>query len=664
MTSPSLRSARPTLATWLFLGAMGATAAAVFTCTLVIDYFVRDEDRQQAAEYLQTNADALRDALDRGMAQHVEEINVIAQLDQVARSGDPKAVRRALEQVRGSYPQFTWLGLTDAQGVVIASVDGLLQGANVSARPWFGGAQRGSYVGDVHRAALLETLLPAQTEPWRFVDIATPVHGADGELRGILGAHLSWAWAAQIKRELVDRAIEQHQAEALVLAADGTVLLGSPLLQGKKLDALADHLTVGSKTRGAGRYPGLGWNVVLRQPEAVAMAEFRAIHQRMLLAALALCLLLAPLLWLLARRLAAPMWDLTARLETHGTAAPVRERRNPLYREADLLGDALDRYAQRQAEDAARLRELNTTLEARVAQRTAALAASEQRLRTIADNMPVLIAYIDKQGHYQFCNATYRTWLGIDTATMVGRSVQEILAPEDYLPRKPLLQRALAGERAESDMVTTTLGVTRHLHTTYLPDVSPQGVVDGVYALAIDVSAMKNAEELLMRMARTDTLTGLPNRLRFNEKLVEALARSRRRSQAIALLFLDVDKFKSINDSLGHAAGDEVLKIFASRLAACIRETDSAARLAGDEFVVILEDLHTLAEPQFVARKILAAVNRPFELPGGLLDVSSSIGIAYQADGRIQPEQLLAAADKALYEAKAGGRNTFRMSAM
>ena len=103
MTSPSLRSARPTLATWLFLGAMGATAAAVFTCTLVIDRFVRDEDRQQAAEYLQTNADALRDALDRGMAQHVEEINVIAQLDQVARSGDPKAVRRALEQVHGSY---------------------------------------------------------------------------------------------------------------------------------------------------------------------------------------------------------------------------------------------------------------------------------------------------------------------------------------------------------------------------------------------------------------------------------------------------------------------------------------------------------------------------------------------------------------------------------
>jgi len=489
------------------------------------------------------------------------------------------------------------------------------------------------------------------------------VHGADGELRGILGAHLSWTWAAQIKRELVDRVIEQHQAEALVLAADGTVLLGSPLLQGKKLDALADHLTVGSKTRGAGRYPGLGWNVVLRQPEAVAMAEFRAIHQRMLLAALALCLLLVPLLWLLARRLAAPMWDLTARLETHGTAAPVRERRNPLYREADLLGDALDRYAQRQAEDAARLRELNTTLEARVAQRTAALAASEQRLRDITDNVPALIAYFGADEHCQFANASARRIHAIAPEHLAETRLRDALG-DRYGEHEAHIRLALSGQRTSFDGQADIGGRQVDFQTHFMPDVAADGRVAGFYILAYDQTALKKAERQLILMARTDPLTRLPNRLHFNEKLVEALARSRRRSQAIALLFLDVDKFKSINDSLGHAAGDEVLKIFASRLAACIRETDSAARLAGDEFVVILEDLHTLAEPQFVARKILAAVNRPFELPGGLLDVSSSIGIAYQADGRIQPEQLLAAADKALYEAKAGGRNTFRMSAM
>jgi diguanylate cyclase (GGDEF)-like protein/PAS domain S-box-containing protein len=381
------------------------------------------------------------------------------------------------------------------------------------------------------------------------------------------------------------------------------------------------------------------------------------------LAALGVCLLLSPLLWLLARRLAAPLWELTARLDAGSSAAvPARAPASPLYREAELLGQALGRYAQRQTEDAAHLRELNATLEERVAQRTAELVASEQRLRTITDNLPVLIAYIDKQERYQFCNATYTTWLGLDPRDMLGRTVQEIAGAENYGLRKERLQLALAGERTEFEISTDTLGVTRHMQTTYLPDVSPQGGVQGIYVLAIDVSAMKAAEMQLVQMARTDTLTGLANRLGFNDKLGHALARSRRRGQPVALLFLDVDKFKHINDSLGHAVGDEVLKVFAQRLLASVRETDTVARLAGDEFVVVLEDLHTPAEPQFVARKILAAINRPFELANAALDVSTSIGIAFQGDGRILPAQLLAAADKALYEAKAGGRNTFRMA--
>ena len=655
------RASRPTLATWLFLGAMGATVAAVLTCTLLIDSFVRDEARQQATRYLQAHADALRDALDRGMAQHYEEVSVIAQLDQVARSGDMPAVRRTLEQVRASFPQFTWIGLTDARGVVVASVDGLLQGVNVASRPWFTGAQHAGFVGDVHSAVLLEKLLPKQSEPWRFVDIATPVYDVKGQLAGVLGVHLSWTWASQIKLELVDQVVEQQHAQALVLSADGTVLLGSADLRGGKLPDEAGVLVVESKTRGSGRYPGLGWNVVLRQPQAVAMAQFRALQQRTLLAAGVLCLLLAPLLWLLARRLAAPMRELTARLDTGGLATASY---SPLYREAELLGDALARHEQRQAEDAAHLRELNATLEARVIQRTAALAGSEQRLRTITDNLPVLISYIDRNGRYGFCNGTYKTWLGVEPQAIVGRTVEETLGPEIYAPRKPLLARALAGERIEFEMLSTPLGVKRHTHTTYLPDVLADGSVAGVYALVIDVSAMKAAEEQLMQMARTDSLTGLPNRLCFDERLVDALARSRRSGKPIALLFLDVDKFKLINDTLGHAAGDEVLRVFGQRLLGSVRETDTVARLAGDEFVVILEELHTPAEPQFIARKIIAAVNRGFELEEGLWDVSTSIGIAFHTDGNMQPAALLAAADRALYEAKAGGRNTYRLAAM
>jgi diguanylate cyclase (GGDEF)-like protein/PAS domain S-box-containing protein len=782
---PSIKtgSLRTPLATWLFLGVLGATIAAVLSSTLIIDSFVRDEARKQASLYLQTSADGLRDALDRGMAQHYEEIRVIGQLDQVARSGDALAARRALDQVRSSFPQFAWLGLTDRQGKVLAAADGLLEGVDVSARPWWSGAQHAAFVGDVHSALLLAKLLPAQPEPWRFVDIAVPVRGADGEVHGVLGAHLSWDWAAQIKRELVDKVLAQHQAEALVLSADGTVLLGPADVLGRKLEELRGHLVVQAKTRGAGRYPGLGWNVVLRQPEVVALAEFHALQMRTQFAAAALCALFAPLLWLLARRLARPLWDLTARLE--GAASPALAPRSPLYREAEVLGDALSRYAQRHAEDADALRELNATLEKRVAERTAALERSEQqlrdiadnvpaliayfdadehcrfanaqaqkihgiaperlqqttlrealgarygeylphirealggqrtsfdgtvqmgrrpvdfqthfvpdtgadgrvagfyilaydqtalkaaeresaagaqRLKTIADNLPVMIAYIDKDERYQFSNATYKTWLGVEPSQMIGRTVAEMLPAEDYRPRQGPIRRALGGTRVDFETESRPLGVPRHLHTTYLPDVGADGAVAGIYALVTDVSDMRATERQQAALARTDALTGLPNRHCLNEKLAEALARCRRSGHPIALLFLDIDRFKSINDSLGHAAGDEVLKTFARRLAASVRETDTVARLAGDEFIIVLESLHTAAEPQFVARKILSAIARPFELPGTQLQVGTSIGIAFHDDGSLEPAELMARADNALYDAKAAGRNTFRMA--
>jgi len=801
---PAARSTRPSLVTWLFVSVFGATIAAVLMCTLLIDRFVRDEARHEATQFLQAHADALSDALDRGMAQNYEQVRVLGQLDQLTGSADPAVIRRALDQMHASFPQYAWLGLAGRAGTVIASVDGLLQGASVAARPWFAGAQHGMFVGDVHSALLLSRLLPARAEPWRFVDIATPVYAPDGRLRGVLGAHLSWSWAAEIKHDLVDTALAKHQAEALVVGTDGTVLLGSAALQGRKLlPPQAGELSVESRTEGSGRFPGLGWNVVLRQPEDVAMADFHALQMRTRVAAAALCLFLAPLLWLLSRRLATPLRELGAQMMAGSDDEPPA-RGHPLYREADLLGQALDRYAQRHREDAAHLRDMNASLEARVIERTAAqertnvelacavrerwhseerlrailthapdayiaidesgrisewnrqaeqtfgwtrdeafgrsltallvpeaarsvqprtgidaftrrgvdathrvelgvlhksgveipvelsaaalrtengevayaflhdisdrlraerlLAQSERRLRTVTDNMPALISYIDKDARYQFVNRTYGTWMGIDTAGMVGQSMLAVLGAEEFAKRRAHVDRALSGERSDFDIESTWLGVHRHLHGTYVPDVV-DGRVEGLYVLMSDVTAEKAAEARMALQARTDALTGLSNRYAFNEKLADALARSRRNRMPIALFFLDVDKFKRINDTLGHAAGDEVLKIFSQRLVASVRETDAVARLAGDEFVVILERLHTPAETQFIARKILAAMNRTFEVAGTQLAVTTSIGIAWQADGHAQPTELLARADKALYEAKEAGRDTFSIAA-
>ena len=180
--------------------------------------------------------------------------------------------------------------------------------------------------------------------------------------------------------------------------------------------------------------------------------------------------------------------------------------------------------------------------------------------------------------------------------------------------------------------------------------------------MVMDITAPKLAEQKLAALALFDTLTGLANRHQFTERLQSLLAQRDDPLVPVTLMFLDVDRFKSINDSLGHAAGDEVLKEFAHRLADAVRPTDVVARLAGDEFVVILEELRDRASVQAIAQKVLAAMAAQFNVEGRALSVSTSMGIARAAAHETSPAELLAAADGALYEAKARGRGTFVIS--
>jgi diguanylate cyclase (GGDEF)-like protein len=144
------------------------------------------------------------------------------------------------------------------------------------------------------------------------------------------------------------------------------------------------------------------------------------------------------------------------------------------------------------------------------------------------------------------------------------------------------------------------------------------------------------------------------------DRLHQAMMRARRHERAMALLFMDVDRFKQINDTHGHAAGDELLRIFSQRLLSCVRESDTAARLSGDEFTAILEDLNSPGDAEVVARRFLQAVREPMRLAGQEIRVTSSMGIAfYRGDKELTPEALLEYADQALYETKRGGRDDF-----
>ncbi len=291
------------------------------------------------------------------------------------------------------------------------------------------------------------------------------------------------------------------------------------------------------------------------------------------------------------------------------------------------------------------------------------LAESEKRLVMITDNLPAMVCYLDAARRFRFANRACEKWYGRPLVDMIGRTFVELMPAEVAAQYNVQFERGMKGETCEYELEVPLPGKgTRWLRSTFVPDIDEQtGVVKGGYCMIHNVTVAKEAEQRLTRLAQFDTLTGIPNRHQFNEKLSRALITAERDETPLALMFLDIDHFKQVNDRYGHGGGDALLKEFAQRLAECMRPTDAVARLAGDEFVVLLEGLHSDDEPQFIARKIIAAVQKPFVIEGHHMRVTISIGIAMRVF-EIEVSMLMKRADEALYEAKRAGRNTFRLA--
>ncbi len=289
------------------------------------------------------------------------------------------------------------------------------------------------------------------------------------------------------------------------------------------------------------------------------------------------------------------------------------------------------------------------------------LEASERSLRTITNNLPVLIGYVDHTERYTFANATYERWFGVQAGGIHGKTVREVMGEALYLAHRDKLQ---GGDSNVTFEVTIGQGaLARTVEVTRIPDIH-DGVYNGVYVLGADISAARRHEEELSRLARVDMLTGLPNRRSYQEHLEAAAQRAQRSGAGLALMFLDVDHFKQVNDTLGHAAGDIVLQEFARRVKESVRVTDTVCRLAGDEFTVILEGLKSAGEAALVAQKIVATFDIPFELATGARRVSTSIGVAYADKFPVALAELGETADRALYAAKTKGRGCFTVARM
>ena len=178
--------------------------------------------------------------------------------------------------------------------------------------------------------------------------------------------------------------------------------------------------------------------------------------------------------------------------------------------------------------------------------------------------------------------------------------------------------------------------------------------------LSLDLEARKRVEQSMRHMAHHDALTGLPNRALFRDRLTHAMAQADRYHQKLAVLFLDLDRFKAINDTLGHNVGDQLLKIAAERLRSCVRDCDTVARLGGDEFTVIVDDIIEVQDAAVVAQKILDTLSQPFNLHGHEVFISVSVGITLYPNDDESADNLLRNADSAMYRAKEYGRNNYQ----
>jgi diguanylate cyclase (GGDEF)-like protein/PAS domain S-box-containing protein len=290
-----------------------------------------------------------------------------------------------------------------------------------------------------------------------------------------------------------------------------------------------------------------------------------------------------------------------------------------------------------------------------------ALADYQRQLRAITDNLPAMVMRVDAEQRYTFVNAQLGKIFGIEPRTMLGRTIREIVDEKLYASIRPHIDAALRGERVTFEGEFEANGKRYFREAHYVPDLREDGSVAGFYSMTYDITELQAAKQELIRIAQHDSLTGLGNRNKFHERLKLALAKARRNQHPIALICLDIDHFKQINDTHGHAAGDAVLCEFARRLHANVRGSDLAVRLGGDEFAILIEDIDYANVPRIVARKLIAAMEPEVAVDGASLRVTASIGIGY-CHTSTDADALMLAADKALYEAKAAGRNTYRVA--
>ena len=296
------------------------------------------------------------------------------------------------------------------------------------------------------------------------------------------------------------------------------------------------------------------------------------------------------------------------------------------------------------------------------------LVESESRLQTLTHAIPDLVWLKDPEGVYLSCNQRFERFFGAAEAAIVGKTDYDFVSKElaDFFRKHDKIAMAKGEPSVNEEWVAFAYDGHRELlETTKTPVYDSQRRLVGVLGIGHDITQRKRAEDEIRQLAFYDSLTGLPNRRLLLDRLQRALVASARHQNEGALLYIDLDNFKTLNDTLGHDMGDLLLQQVAQRLVACVRDSDTVARLGGDEFVVMLEDLsgssqEAAAQAEAVGNKIIASLNGSFQLASSEHHSTPSIGVTLFSDNRETVDELLKRADLSMYQAKAAGRNTLR----
>ena len=288
------------------------------------------------------------------------------------------------------------------------------------------------------------------------------------------------------------------------------------------------------------------------------------------------------------------------------------------------------------------------------------LKENEKLMTDILENVSAYIYMKDRQGRYLFANRLLRELFTAPMEEIIGFDDSKFydVTTAAYM-RLSDLQVLDKGTtlRSEESTPNPLTGHTSIYLTIKLPLRHDDGSIYALCGIATDITEQKEIEERMRRMAQYDALTNMPNRALLEDRLQHTFTAAKRTHEHFGLMFIDLDKFKPINDTYGHAVGDSLLKEAAQRMQSCVRESDTVARVGGDEFVVLLASLKVDQDAQDVAEKVRHALNLPFEISGHTLNISSSIGVAiYPAHGENEKE-LVKHADLAMYYAKENGRN-------